>query len=398
VTRASAFAVFAVFAAFAALACAMAPAQAQAPAPCATCGGKGLVPCRACAAVEADCVVCTVAAACPRCQGALATACPGCADRAAQDGLQRRRAEAQQFVAAGRELLAQCRVDAGTAMQCRTPHFDLLFAVGRIDGAPSADPHAQMHLFAQRLERLHARCVALFGAGPGGERVRLAVVKDGKEAQAACLLFTGVEMQGAGGASRGSKPSGVLLWGAASGKDPALHRALVHLTAHLLLAQALPDVEPDAPGFGWLDEGLAHWLEADLVDGRCENCCILGRPQPPRQFWNGDWRTGARELLEAGQLPSVAALLATDASDLDLAQHAAAFALVDFLLCKRAAAVTPAAEKPPPAPLQRLLAAARAGTRADAALAAALDRPVLDGKGAGVDGEFRDFVRRYPRQ
>jgi len=49
-------------------------------------------------------------------------------------------------------------------------------------------------------------------------------------------------------------------------------------------------------------------------------------------FWDGDWRTGARALLEKDRLPPLADVVGRDAGDLDFAQQVTAFAFVDWLL------------------------------------------------------------------
>jgi hypothetical protein len=156
----------------------------------------------------------------------------------------------------------------------------------------------------------------------------------------------------------------------------------------LLLAQALPDLDPDATGYGWFAAGLAHWLEAEQAGGRCENFAFQGHPQVPRSFQGGEWRSGVRELLEQGRLPPLAELVRTEQSDLDFVQHAQAFALIDLLLAASPAPVTPSPVTT--APLQRIFEAARAGKRGEATLAEML---------GDADARLQAFVKeRYPRR
>jgi hypothetical protein len=117
---------------------------------CAACGGTGLAPCRTCTAVEAGTIACSVAATCARCQGALATSCTECGAGGAE--LERRKQQVRQFLAERRALSKESGVEERSVMQCRSAHFDLLFAPGRIEGCRETDLHLQMHLFAARLE------------------------------------------------------------------------------------------------------------------------------------------------------------------------------------------------------------------------------------------------------
>ena len=139
--------------------CAAGTASSQA---CAACGGEGVVPCRTCAPVEAGAVACTVAANCARCKGALAVPCPECS--AGTDEVRRRRELAQRWLAERRALCKDSGVEERTVLQCRTAHFDLLFAPGPIGGCPEKDAHLQMHLFAARLDWRVTKTNAKLGA------------------------------------------------------------------------------------------------------------------------------------------------------------------------------------------------------------------------------------------
>jgi hypothetical protein len=294
----------------------------------------------------------------------------------------------RQFLAERRALSKESGVEERSVLQCRSAHFDLLFAPGRIEGCRETDLHLQMHLFAGRLEALQTRFAAVLGTRAPDTRIQVAIVKDERSAHRLCLSLTGVEAQALGGSAGGIKPACVLQTPSAN-TDATLHRMLVHHVTSLLLAQALPDVDLDDLGQGWLAAGLAHWFEADQTGG-CEDFGIQGHPQTPRLFQGGEWRKGVRDLLEQGRLPRLAELLATESSDLDYVQHAQAFALVDLLAAKTPAPVTPS-DASAPMPLPQILAAAKAGKRGDAALAALL--------GNDIDAKLQDFVKEhYPRR
>jgi hypothetical protein len=312
---------------------------------CASCAGTGELHCRSCL-VERDCVWCSVAAACSRCRGALAIACPDCRVGAAAEAARANAAAAERDTF--RTALAAAGVDGTDLLRCRTAHFELIAAPGRL--GTLADPHLVLHRCAEWLEAMRSRLLEQFGKpDPPPGPCRVVLVRDARLARRLTAAWTGREAQGLGGS--GGDPTTVVLQMEASSSEAGLRRLLAHHTAHRLLA----GYRLQERGYGWLDVGLAHWLEADQGEGRCEHFCLQGRPQPPRQFYGGDWRAGARTLLDEGQLPTLPTLLACESDRFDFALHAHALLLVDFLLAQSSAPVTHGG-KPPPPPLVQLLA------------------------------------------
>lgn len=276
-----------------------------------------------------------------------------------------------EWLANWKRRLAPARVDRPIGL-CRTAHFELLFRPGQIEDCPERDPHRQMHLYARRLEELRARFLVV-SALPESElpasRPTVAIVAEAVDCERLAASLLGVEAQGIGNWS-GTRGVLVVRHDAALPDDAALHRQVVHGVVHLLLAPLQPAGSSlDESGWGWLEEGLAHWFEADLGGGVCECLCHLGRVQEPVRYWGGRWRTAARELLEAEELPALRDVAAREVIDLDLAGHVTAFALVDYWTCQPAAVVTPERSAAVP-PLLRILRAAKAGKRSDEALPA----------------------------
>jgi hypothetical protein len=343
---------------------------------CASCAGTGELPCRACA-VERDCAFCSVATACSRCRGALATACPDCRAGAAAVATRATAAAAERD--AFRTALLAAGVDGTDLLRCRTAHFELLAAPGRVGAL--ADPHTVLHRCADWLETMRARLLEQVGnpAPPLGP-CRVVLVRDARLARRLTAAWTGREAQGLGGS--GGDPTTVVLQMEAASSEAGLRRLLAHHTAHRLLAGH----RLQERGYGWLDVGLAHWLEADQGEGRCEHFCLQGRPQPPRQFHGGDWRAGARTLLDQGRLPTLTTLLASESDRFDFVLHAHALLLVDFLLAQASAPVTHGGKTPPP-PLVQLLAG---GIERPAAVVL----PELLGKDlAAIELAMQDFLR-----
>ena len=389
----------------------LAAAAAGAQSPCATCAGDGLLPCPACAprdgaAPEATVRACSVAAQCRFCKGALATPCPDCAagrSDATAALLERRRAAARDWLASQRQRLADAGVPRNhEPLMCRTAHLELWFAPGKLEGCPERDPHLQMHLYAARLETAYDRCAHLLSLEDpdGGAPFTIAVVHDDRDRARLAASLTGIELQCLG-TRNGARGTCVL------DNDPhtvpdddALHRLMVHNLAHLMVARAAGGRVLDDDGWGWLDAGVAHWSAAAATaadspaDQVCDCFCHLDRPVPQRRYFGGHWRMAVRELLEAGQLPALADIVGRGTSDLDLPQHATAFALVDFLTRPLTGPTTGPAAAPPPSPLPGLLRAAKTGQAPQEALRAVLGLD-LD----AVEQRFRAFVKgSYPRR
>ena len=260
-----------------------------------------------------------------------------------------------------------------------TAHFELTFAPGEIAGCREREPRKQMDLYATRLEELHARCAEVLGT-LDHPRFAVAIVRDAEEFQRLVAASTDLEVQGIGARSR-ARGACVLLH-APKRDDAMLHRLVVHQVAHLLLANS-----EIAESWGWFEEGLAHWFEADRGAGICENLCYLERAQPARSFWNGRWRSAVRELLERDRLPALDELFGRDVVDMNLEQRATAFAFVDWLTRTAAPPITHTQSKPTP-PLVQLLRAAKAGEPADAAL-----RRCLGADRATLEARFRAWIK-----
>lgn len=362
---------------------------------CEACGGAGTVGCPKASKVEALLIACSVAAACRTCEGAGALPCPICkplsTDLAVRE-LVRRRELARVLLGAHRGLVKANELGADTAMQCRSPGFLLLWDARAIGDNAAGARHDQMHECMRVLEAVRARTAKLLDEDPAQVLtvpLRIAVVADEAAGARLSRSWCGLEWQGQGIASP-IQASAVVMQAGLPRQAVALHGVVVHAAAHLLLGQHLTAEVRDELGYGWLDAGFAHWCEAEFAAGALQTCCVLERLQAPRQFHDGNWRRAVRTMLDDGRLPQLSELLAVERSDLDLAQHALAFAFVDFLVQGVAAPVTHDAAKAgrAPATLRTLVDAARRGERSDVAVGAMLHRDL-----ASVETSFREFVR-----
>ncbi len=370
--------------------------------PCAACGDTGAIACRVCDAdLERGVVACSVGARCRACAGAGAVACTKCAaGTAAEADLARRREVAATWLREVGALFAAAGV-AREPAACRTAHFDLLFAPGPIDGCPAKDVHAQLHVYGERLEALRSRARTALGLGEddpaspdaADARFTVALVRDDLDCARLTAHLAGLEPQGLGVVAPERRAIVLRHDPRATRGDDGLQRLLAHTVAHLVTGTLRPVGSLDAAGHGWLDEGFAHWLEAEQPGEVCETFCHLERVPPPRRCFGGRWRPGVRELLEASQLPSLTELIGRDAADLEPRHHALAFALVDHLLRPTVAPITPGPIESQRA-LPAVVRAAKSGSAPADALrgATGLDVDVLDQR-------LRTWVKEtYPRR
>jgi hypothetical protein len=363
--------------------------------PCTSCGGALTVVCPKASKFEAEVIACSVAAACRTCEGAGALPCPVCKPAPTDDAMRelvRRRELARALQGEHQALVKANELGANTAMQCRSSSFLLLWDARAIGSNGAGARHAQMHECMRVLGGMRARVAELLDEDTAQVLtlpLRIAVVVDEDAGARMARSWCGLEWQGQGVACP-NKISAVVMQSGLPRDAVALHGVVVHAAAHLLLGQRLSAELRDELGYGWLDAGFAHWCEAEFAAGARQSCCVLERLQAPREFQNGNWRQAVRAMVDAGTLPALSELLAVERSDLDLAQHAIAFAFVDFLVQGVAAPVTHDVAKAgrAPAPLRALVDAARRGERSEMALAAVLHRDL-----AGVETAFREFVR-----
>jgi hypothetical protein len=316
------------------------PAQEAGPS-CKLCVHRGTTPCGKhgkLLEVEKGPVaqLCSAVAECKACSGALAIDCRHCANAPAETDLAARQRLAQEWLQGRRKA-----VDAVAAREpyahLKTPHFDLACGLKPATiGRDKLDQHARLHLYGERLEALHAKFLATFELAESDlpDRMTVALSEEGKDQQVLGPRLTGLGPAGAIGLKlmgpeyvytvyhdRRSLPD-----------DEALHRAVVHNVAHLLLSQMRTAQWLGNRGHGWLDEGVPHWFEETVV-GKCTNFCfeeIL--LQTPASFKGGKWRPAVRKIVDEGKAPPFATFAAKNSDQLTFVEHAFSFALVDFLL------------------------------------------------------------------
>lgn len=288
---------------------------------------------------------CSAAVACRKCAGALVIDCQKCARPDLESALQERRELAARWLDRRRSSVDHfCKTKE--ILHLRSWFFDLTFALeGTTIDKKAIDAHKRMHLYGTRLEAVRERFLAVLGLDAAdfptetedtSTRLGVHMFADTRDQREMTPRLTGIGVMGNNVKLTGGLPVWVVLEDPRSmPKDVDLHRVVVHNVVHLLVSNFLPVKELGLGGDGWVDEGLAHWFEME-IDGRCSAYCVEEATIQPGANWrNGRYRSGIRQLLETGQIRKFVSIHQKNSEQLELEEHAHAFAFVDFLIATK---------------------------------------------------------------
>ena len=324
------------------------PASQDADAPqhrrCKPCGTTGLVTCgdRAHKGVDLDLegnlAYCSHVGDCDTCGGTGRVDCERCErpDAAERLGQMRARRDAARARHAELEAEVERSLPGG-----ESEHFRLIWDLESMKvGRKRLDRHELLHLFAERMEAVHARYREVLEVEESAipDRSAMAVWWLPTDHDDAARRWCG------GSATMGVKRMGPKPFFSVCGNrshfadDTDLHRYLVHNAAHLILSNHTPQQwMGQFKGAAWYDEGLASWLETDLGGG-AQTWCF--QEQDARGMWGGGkWRVALRKLVASEAAPSVAQVLQRDVNALEMVEQAVAFSLIDHLIHRDAAAL-----------------------------------------------------------
>lgn len=301
---------------------------------CKDCKHHGLLPCsehdRDTCASESRVRYCSVIHECEECQGAGWVDCEDCENPDQEAWLEAKLARIP------REHAAQAKIDEEMEWPTRklvSDHFVLVWeAPGMKVGRKRLDEHETMHLYADRLEEIHATYKEVFGVGDGvfGVKTRVFIWAMLPMHRRASLIFCGTQADN-GVKLMGPEPNySVHASRQLFPRDEILHRSIVHNVTHLLFAQHNPSRWVGNIQGGWADAGLAHWFE-DRMLGGCTTYCYE-EVATNRNFKNGKFRVGLRKMIAKGDQPSVAAVMQRNTANLLPEEHAVAFGFVDYLI------------------------------------------------------------------
>ncbi len=309
---------------------------------CKPCDTSGLVACEdrvhkgVDLELEGNLLYCSHVADCEACGGTGRVECERCERPDAAAGLERARERRKAAKARHAELEAEVeRALPGGESE----HFRLIWDLESMKvGRKRLDRHELLHLFAERMEAVHARYREVLEVPETDipDRSAMAVWWLPADHADAARRWCG------GSATMGVKRMGPKPFFSVCGNrshfadDTDLHRYLVHNAAHLLLSNHTPQQwMGQFKGGAWYDEGLASWFETDLAGG-AQTWCF--QEQDARGMWGGgQWRVALRKLVADDTAPSVSQVLQRDVNALEMVEQATAFSLIDYLIHRDAA-------------------------------------------------------------
>jgi len=302
---------------------------------CRKCDSTGREPCdehddEMCAA-EDRVRYCSVVQDCEACAGIGYVDCEKCENEPAQEELERRRAEARKW----HEELAMLDEPLGRELRKTAgENFTLVWEMeGMKVGRERLDAHQMLHLTIDRLEALWDDYVATMGCDEeelGGRPLVMVwhLLDDHRRASSA---FAG--LTGDGGVRFLSHEPVYSVDGSRRNfrDDEQLHRDLVHNATHLLFTLQDPVYWVGNQKGGWIDEGLAHYFEEQL-HGLCTTFCYEEVLTGPIGYKGGEFKLAMRKLVDKGEAPPLAGLFQRNVDELSGPEHAAALAVVDYLI------------------------------------------------------------------
>lgn len=250
------------------------------------------------------------------------------------------------------------------------------------------DAWLRVHLFAQRLEHLHATFTSTFGTARDDHQGKTLVLLCRSGASVGTYARNYLDLNPPRRTLRHRLVTGESLLAAAEhlpdedlAEDARLHAAVAYHAARLLLERRAAGAVPL-----WLGEGVGHWFRERAVP---EVAHFAEHPRElPETPHEPGWGANVRARATAGWQPPAAELfLATDPQLLRFVDHVEAWSRVDFLI----------RTEPPALPI--LLHMLRQSSEPLVARSAPALRAVLGWQLAEFDARWRHHVlANYPRE
>lgn len=238
-------------------------------------------------------------------------------------------------------LAARRKIDAKLKPRIKlihieTAHFQLTFGLDKVvlEDRTVLDAHAAAHLYAKRLEEFYAWFQKLLNTTDAEARNlkhQIYLLDDMKTLMVAATEFAQLPTDRAGRAV--GDPSILTTWRDKQQfkSDGSFHQHVLHHVSHLLLGVFHLKVWL-ADDAGWLEEGLAHYVEMKLFTKSGNSCNIEGTGE---HMVDADWEPLVRKMVAAGPTTSFAELMQKKAYLLTEPEHYLAWSYTDFLIARK---------------------------------------------------------------
>ncbi len=269
---------------------------------------------------------CTAVLRAPCCRGLRKKLCPRCKDPVAEVEL----AQELDLRKAWLERQEAIEKRAGVRFETvETDNFITHWSIGKWrSGMVFLTPARAAHLFASRAEETAERFKNITGTLPGSKQI-LYLVKDANQ-----NFRVSLELMGTGhknGFKLRSNSGRYVTWPTrpALATDELLHANVVHNAVHLLTFAVAP-VHQELSG--WLDVGLAHWIERDQF-GSCRTYCF-SETQMGSAWEKGNWERMLFSEVSSNEAMDLAEILPLNMDKMDHRAHAHCWSFMDFLIEK----------------------------------------------------------------
>ncbi|MFG0315732.1 MAG: hypothetical protein ACF8XB_00560 [Planctomycetota bacterium JB042] len=218
----------------------------------------------------------------------------------------------------------------------RTKHFLIAFDLPKTKvGRRVLRTHDAIHLYAQRLEELHAQMLMIHGITERNTAGLVHEIYIFEKDLTTRRVGNHVLSAGMGNGFRKSQ------YGRTSQhitsrnkkdfrKDEDFHQALVHSVSHLITNEIGIQKTWLLKRYGWVHVGMAHWFEIRNF-GPPNTWCH--QEQGNFVHWKGDsWEANVKKALAAGDEVKFQAIVGRASETLDSKDHQFAWSFVDYLM------------------------------------------------------------------
>jgi len=301
---------------------------------CKKCQSTGRQPCpehdKDECAFEDDALFCSVVAGCAVCSGVGFVPCPDCKNEPARAKIEARKAQ----IATKKVALEYLDTTMGRPLRkAESEHFVLVWEMERLKVDKKwLDGHRAMHLYLNRLEKVHPDYLARMQITDKEflEKFRVFVWQFPQDHADGGLRFCKQAAKG-GVKLMGNTPSYSVCGNKQNFQDDEkLHRNIVHCVVHLMLSAQKPVAWIGNLKAGWYDEGLAHFFE-DRYWGICDTYCYQ-EANSNVDFKGGRFRLAVRTMVTENKCPPIAEVFEQNVDTLTLPMHAVAFSYVECLI------------------------------------------------------------------
>ncbi len=316
---------------------------------CQRCDHQGVVACKkhknGLLEAEARVHFCSIAAACPDCQGTLTVDCRHCDGGPGVERMAERRREIQAWL----ESSEVAKHFGRSVPRCQSEHLELVFETGRKikDGRKVIDPHELMHQVADDCEHVASRIVEHFDVVEDGEtkgngfpaKMRMWLWSNPDDHASALETFLSTSARGDFKLLGRDPVFSVWQEPGFFATAPRIRSVFSHNMGHMLISNLERELDIGVTGGGWFDAGLAHWYEYERFKRSVIYC--FEEASLPDKFANGVWKASMRKLVAKSEGGLFVPLLSKPTTAMSAQEQAVCWSLYDWLVAIHPAKLRP---------------------------------------------------------